>query len=446
MPMVEIIFAVGVFWWVQLLVRYKSGVFLRPTFFFAGAYMLQVGTGAISSDLSAGNDYGWALTFSFLAVIFPVVILAWVSITPAITQQVELLGRRFRGTKGRIPILGGKWFHRPEQVLFWICAFGALVSLAIFYTEVPFTQSGIYAVFMDPDRAMMAREESDKLLTNPIAKTGLVFTQQVFIPCLCCFVLVMQFRPTRVFNLVLRVIVAVIVIAVSSPSGARGPIAWSIILMALMYMVKNKIGRGAVVMIISIALGLTLATVFSVSRSGEMGLADSVRIGDFLDSVVWRAFGTPFETGFLTNEYVEAVGRFGFNSVAFPLKGTLGFEHVPLPNMVFLYYRPNGLESGWMNTCFLFDLQAAFGLFIGFAVSLVLICALDSVVRLFTSLNGCFCLVLYVVFLRFMLDLVSSSYAAIVSGPMVRNVMIALPVYMLYSKVLRHRVRIPESI
>jgi hypothetical protein len=440
--MPEVMFAIGIIWWISIVLRQRETVLFRPTFFFIGSYLLQVGTGAVFSGFSWGFVSGEGYLFQILALWFPLVVLAWVSMTPGLTLRMNELSRRFQMFNKRIPLFGGSNTYRPEQILFWSSAILALVCIGLYLHEIPIEQLGIYAVMVDPANALMAREESDKLLQNFWAKNAFVFLTQVYVPVLCCMSIMMSFSRIRILDNGIRIVVIFFLICIASPSGARGLTAWAILCIGITHMVRGgRIGRGAFVITISVLLGIAIATLFSISRSGELGLADTVRVVDFVHSVVWRAFCTPYETGYLTNEFVDGVGRFGFGSVGFPFKGMLGITHVPLPNMVYNYYNPGGLESGWMNTSFLFDFQAAFGLWLGFVISFFMLIILDFTVRPFSRMNGGFCIVFYVIYLRYIVDLGSSSYSSSILGPLVRNAMLALALYWVLGPIFRSRLK-----
>ena len=110
-----------------------------------------------------------------------------------------------------------------------------------------------------------------------------------------------------------------------------------------------------------------------------------------------------------------ATSEYGLRSVENirPLALLFGYDYKYLASTICLEYIPGALETGNANTCFLFDLQASFGLYAGWAVSLALLCLLDPILYIFRRLSSGMLIVCTGMFLLCTHSLVSGAYTTV---------------------------------
>ena len=151
-------------------------------------------------------------------------------------------------------------------------------------------------------------------------------------------------------------------------------------------------------------------------------LADEVNFARYYESIATRAFVVPFETGVRTLAYTDETGLPGIRSNR--LLATLyGEQHVNLPRVVYQKTFPGITDTGSINTCFLFDLQASYGIWMGWLIALPLLMVLDLVMLAFKIARGRLLVAFYATFLVSTLYLISSAYTtALVTGGILTSV------------------------
>ena len=168
------------------------------------------------------------------------------------------------------------------------------------------------------------------------------------------------------------------------------PIGWIILALAFAFALIRGIWRGAVVVGLAAVLVLSIVFTFTIARIGMTGELDSQVFETYSVSVLDRAFIAPFDTGVLANRYAEDVGGLGISNIR-PLALLAGVEPVNLPNIVNRTYFPHLRESGMVNTSFVFDLQASFGIWPGWWCALALLAMLDVLLYCTVACTSCCC-------------------------------------------------------
>ncbi len=415
--MLQLAWALAVFWLLVLL-RRCPGALLRPSVWVTTAFLAQIGTAAAFAAIDE-SPLADETALRAWAVFLPVAVLVWVTLTPVTTARAASLYARCRAVNRQI-----HWaIDRPERRL--IVGGGVFVSLVLasLLATVPLSETGIYAVFFEPELAEVAREETFKLLDSHWLKKGLTFSGDLVAPLVAVGVLLL--RMPAAWGILVKPAVIGALLITSAPHGARSPVAMALLTLGISYLLRRGVRTGGVVLAASAVTALALAVILTVARIGELGSADSSRVRVIADAVFARAVVAPFETGVWTEAYVRSYGRTGFDSIGFPLRNRLGFGYVPLPNRVAAFRNPSGLDSEWMNTAWLFDYQASFGLPVGFALALISVMALDLLMRAFTRLRGPVLIMLLAVFYRNLLDFVSSAFTSVLFSGCVGAVVLA---------------------
>ena len=150
----------------------------------------------------------------------------------------------------------------------------------------------------------------------------------------------------------------------------------------------------------------------SIARIGMINELDGRVFETYSASVLDRAFVSPFDTGVLANRYAEDVGGLGVSSIR-PLALAMGEEPVNLPNTVNRTYFPHLRETGMVNTSFIFDLQASFGIWEGWWISLVLLGILDHLLYLFRGGRGLLLVAFFAALMTSMISLVNSAFTTV---------------------------------
>ena len=117
----------------------------------------------------------------------------------------------------------------------------------------------------------------------------------------------------------------------------------------------------------------------------------------------------PMETGVWTNALAQREGLFGFENIR-PLAILFGETYRNISNSVGLNFVLNPYVTVSAVTCFLFDYQGSFGYWIGWCVSLVLVCSLDFFLTCFAHLRGRLLTSILAAYLVANLSLVSATF------------------------------------
>ncbi len=405
----------------------------RPIVFFSIIYFIRVAIGASYLDNESFRhiniEFDW---FKLAACAFPLPLILFAYLNKSGNQFViERLSSFPRWKEVR---LNGSC--RIELLVFaagvGIFLIGGLWLLAV----VPFNQLGIYAIFFDPDNALLAREASNKLLTNKVLKLLVTMNEWLVAPLLGMILYMMRLRGV-LFGAKLLGLTVVFVLC--SPSGARAPFFYLLLTLGLVFLTSEE-GRSKWVKFGMIFVGAVVAvSVLTIARHGDLLDFRLERALQILESVIYRLFEVPFYTGFWTNVYASQHGYFGFENIGFPGKGLIGLPHVPLPNLVGLYVFPDSIETAWMNTGMLFSFQASFGIAGGWIVAVVMLLLVERFMFTLKGLHGPIALIAYVLFLRTWLDLLETDFTTVFFGQIFRVVVVVLLIRCFFRRDLERR-------
>ena len=395
-------------------IKRNREIFLRPSILFSMVYLIRVGGAAAFGnldDLRSGLD---VLVFRLLAVGFPIPIILWAVFTPKLTKACYQIWSNCRNAH--------KVKHlQVEKVVGIFLGSVVLMVLVALVNKVSFTQLGIYAVVMDPENANLYRENTWKTLDSKFLKSSLGFYSQIAIPMLVSLVYFGRLSVNKsTKDLFLRLVLFVLLVVVSSPNGARGPVAWCFLIWGVSYLIHKGWARGVAPVTVGMVMVPVTVTILSLLRIGELGTASMSRTFDVFSAASGRLFYTPFFTGYMTNEFAYASGYFGFDCIGFPGKIRFGFNHVELPILAGYFNNPNETYTYWMNTGGLFVFQSAFGLLMGWTIAVIALCSLDSIIHLFRKFNGPILVSLLISFIMAIADLVESDFSTVMFGNILR--------------------------
>jgi hypothetical protein len=370
---------------------------------FSLAMLVQINAAAALAYVDVEVFFSQNVTFRLLSILFPLAVLVWVHLTPSLSTQAGELFRRCRGTDRP------QWSFNPTEWHFalWV-GLASVVILWLYCREVPISRSGLAAVLTRLEESAIAREESLKLLDKAWLRYAYLLHMSVLGPFLAAVIFV--WRPREYTLRWLRLPLILLITGTTMFTGARSPAGVLLLGLAIIYLLKKGVRRGGLAIGASAFVALLVATVLSVFRQAELEVTSIDVYKEALARGIFRrTFVVPFEGGLWTNLYAEEYGLRGVHNIR-PLAFKLGCDYESLPNLVGLEFAPRALESVSANTCFLFDLQASFGLPAGWAVALVLLCVLDAALYFFRDLSPGVLLVLMGMFLLCALSLISCSY------------------------------------
>ena len=375
---------------------------LRPSFWFCIFMLATISPAAAFTGpaLDRGLENAWVLRMG--ALTFPLAVAVWIALTPRLSSTTRALYRTCR-------LHPAPEFDASDKAVTVAIASLSAGMVAVYLATVPLESLGLVVMFTDPEHSALARERTLKLLSSPLAKYSYTFHRDAF--ALVLVGLAALWRPRRA---VLRaglwgVAVPLLFLSVML-TGARSQAARLVLVLGLLYLLRQGILRRGFVLPLAAAAGVLVVTVLTIARNGLLPDLSLDEITHFMSTAIFkRLFVAPFSDGVLTNLYAQEHGLLGVSGVRL-LALLWGVEHVNVPNVVALTYMKNAMASSSANTCFLFDFQACFGLLPGWILSVVLLCGLDHLLYLFRSLKASLLPAFLAALLVATLSLLSSAY------------------------------------
>ncbi|MCY2990959.1 MAG: hypothetical protein NTY19_24250 [Planctomycetota bacterium] len=373
-PMLPFIY-IAVAAMVVALLTGRSYLLLRPSVWFVVCMLVHLNFAAAFVESPFDGDLEDNGLFRLLAVLFPIGVLGWVVVTPKLSQTARVILQMCHATQPAPQ--GTSRYERRFKLL--IAAISGVI-LVSYVLQVPVQSLGLTAVLTGSAGAAMAREESLKLLDNAFLRYGYLLHMGVFGPFLAGTVAL--WRSHTLASKSVQAILLVLIVVSVSLTGARSPAGFLLLSLALLHLLRRGFCQGGVALMLAATVGLMIASAMSLLREGRLDELTVEKVAETtVGPITDRVFVMPFETGLFTVLYSQERGLLGVSSIR-PLALLLGYEYEHLANKVALEYYLGALESGSANTCFLFDLQASFGLLGGWLIALVLLCVLDFALNL----------------------------------------------------------------
>ena len=400
---------------VLLLVR-SPWLFLRPSVWISISFGIIISAAAVflpdqynhpgCPTLSALRDIDFV---RLTTVAFPLILLIFTVLTPAISQQYKVLFLRIYPYNNAIsnPPKAQPLDFRIALIMAVTCA----IIIFAYLVTVPYTQTGLYAVFFNPSDIELAREESLKLLDNIVIKYSFSYMISIFGPLTCALMVqVIQWNKLALKQFAAGIAILIVVIDVMLP-GERSAAALCILSAGISYLFKVGLRKGWRTITIATLGGTALVFILTYLRfdDGEISINTAMAV---LEIVAIRIFTVPFATGIYSLQYAQDFGLTGMSTIR-PLAFVTGVDFLNLPNEVMLSTMSGITEagkSGYMNTSFFFDFQAAFGFLAGLMIAAICTFLLDFAIVFWAKLRGRILKALYAVYLIQMLSLLSSAY------------------------------------
>ena len=287
----------------------------------------------------------------------------------------------------RLQNLGSEIYSPPNR--FRVVLTLTIVIFTVYYLiEIPFAQTGLYAVLFDPTRAAIAREESLKLVNNPIIRYGFQIIMGSVVAPMLIVLLLDDFWDAVQRQLLVRVVIiglcTCILLVATNLSGARSFAAFALIAGIYAQLLKRKL----VVNLGIVALGFVsiavIPTALTILREGIV-FDFSTFTTYLMNATFERTFITPMETGLYYVHYAQTVGEFGVAAIP-RLAELVGLASVDPANIIGLRYYNYNLDSITANACYVMTYYGYFGL-ISIPLSLLGLWSLDLMLIVFSKLD-----------------------------------------------------------
>lgn len=260
----------------------------------------------------------------------------------------------------------------------WPCA----LPIAVLYLmQVPITETGLWAMIFDPLAANEAREESWKLIQDPLTKYTFGWLVYVFAPTLV-YAHALSFRDAwragRIEVMAGNAVAGTAALCFACLSGHRTTAMLILFGLALLYWLSTGL-RFRIYWIGLAGMGLlVLPAIMTVQREGRAMTIENVamRYGDILKS---RLAETPVAVSTAWVDHCERHGYYYGDTIRL-VATALGREPINLPNVIgHHYFNPHGtgLDSVSANIGMHFSFYADFGLAGAFALTWLVLAVID---------------------------------------------------------------------
>jgi hypothetical protein len=401
--MMMLLYILSLFYFGGLILS-RPHLIMRPSVWFCLGMLVRINGAAAFNSSAYLHLHETPELLRFLTIMFPFGVAVWLSVSDGLSRQAQVLYGRCGGASA-----DGSTYGFVEESVLKKVAILSFVIMVLYLTIVPLGATGIVTIFTNPSMAAMAREKSLKLISFLPLKYAFLWHIEFLGPVLVGLLILRPF-PRTIFAYSVRVALIVAVIFSVSLSGARTPAGLVIMSMALIYLLRNGVKRGALVLVGAVSIAILIAMLLSIFREGKGAYISPALLYKYLSGGLFRrTLVIPFETGVMTNLYTQDHGLMGVSNIR-PLAKLLGETYVRLPNLVGLTYMQTRVDTISANTSFFFDFQASFGLIRGWLVALVSLASLDFLIVAFRKLKGGLLIVLYAAFLTAQHTLVSSAF------------------------------------
>ena len=315
-------------------------------------FMIQWAATIRAGDVEAYLPNPWA--FGLLAQGFP---LFGLLVTPFLGQRIA------RNVWLRIG-QGGQSSQGPRTRATLFLLLCIVLITVLFLSTVPVRQTGLYAIVFNPSLAVQAREESLKLVPNPLVRYSYNFLVSAFAPMAAVLLsvsLVVAVQRLRVVRVGAIVGVLVGLLAIASLTGARFYPAGIVLAIVVAWLLRHRLHGGLLAVAIPCAVGVVaIPAVLTVLREGNALNAESFVLS-LRTSIFSRLFSIPMEMGLWHAHYAQTSGFVGVAGIP-KLALLLDVEPINVANRLALIYALETFDTQLANACYVFSYYAYFGL------------------------------------------------------------------------------------
>lgn len=360
----------------------RPHLLIRPSFAFACMMSLVINPAAAFVMKPGYPDSPLFDSLRLSSVMFPLGVVAWCACTPFLSSVARSLRIKCQNTVFTKPET-----DRSDRILMWAC-FGICALIAArYFAAFPIQSTGLWAIMLSTGDATQAREDSLKLFDSAALKYAFSIGTTAFVPIGVSLV-ILRLRRLRIVSSAGTSLIALCLVAFAGITGARMPMGRVIISVVIAIALISHRRSKLLILPFGGALAIAMIASLTLMRSGKSVL----EVGSGLvTGIANRAFVMPFETGLLSVQFASEQGFLDGANVR-PYAILTAQPYLELPSEVYMkyFYGRGGaaIESGSANTSFLFDFQAGFGIWPGWWIALMAICALDFGLMAFRTLQG----------------------------------------------------------
>lgn len=234
------------------------------------------------------------------------------------------------------------------------------VTLGRYLSSVPLEETGLYAIVTNPAFATAAREESLKLLTDPVTRYGYALLMSCFAPLLAGFLGFRLLQDRGRFDAAISVGVILLLTLAVTLSGSRAPSVKLLLGVVLVWMFHRRLRlRLGWLLLLGITF-ISLPTLLTLLREGR-AITWSLFADYFVDIVAGRVFWTPTEVASWYAHYAQTHSDPGLMGIT-RLARLVGEDGTNFGNRIGLLYSESTVVTIQANSSFLFSHYIYFGL------------------------------------------------------------------------------------
>jgi hypothetical protein len=333
------------------------------------------------------GDYPHIGRLRLATLLFPVGLLIGGAVTAPFSRMARQLYLICTARRLAVPVVTdatqSRWRKRLSWAMAGIALLVSIVSVVMYLRHVPLTSTGLYAIIFDPSRSDVAREESLTNVGSALIRYSYSWHAAVFAPLLVVFLRLWASR-RKLRKVVAYAIGMPLVVLSAMLPGNRSALATMIAVFAISYLLTSGVKSVIKIIAVTVLGVMSVIAITSIAREGRWDeISPALVVQYVVEKGSMRLFAGPFFTGVVTNAYVDAYGLTVGASIR-PLAILQGVDYLQLPPIVGEMYVGPGAS---MNTSFLFDFQAAFGLEFGCLIALFTAMCLDCLLFAYRSLS-----------------------------------------------------------
>lgn len=385
------LFTLIIFIWIFVSSRY---LLVKPSIIFILFFHFQIQwVSTIKSEyITEFLHYPWH--YFYLAQIFPLTVLL-VSL---------LIGRRFakkivitscyilnKSPRSKLRGINPDEIKYPNSkdghtILLWVLFIFIVLITSWYLIVVPFSKTGLYAMMLSLPNQDIIREDTFKLLDNPLLIYSYSLMSTVMAPIaiiLLSFEIEKNRSPIRPIKLAIYFLGSCFILLVVSIYGSKAPALMLLLSILMAFYIREGMPFIPLRMAFMLMMLLILPSVMSILINNTS--FDPSTFYSYYVDVFDRTFGRIMLPGLW---YVDYAQRFGYIGIAgIPKIAFLfGFTPIDSANIIGKAYSPNALESVSATTCFIFTYYSYFGLG-AFIPCVIISLLLDGLVWVYLAID-----------------------------------------------------------
>lgn len=238
-----------------------------------------------------------------------------------------------------------------------------VAGITVFYLSyVPFTSTGLYAIFMEPSLAAEARERSLKLLDNKFLQYAYSLMISSVAPLLAVMLslrVIRELSKGEFFKLTAHVFLFLFLVFAVSLTGARISAVNLFIVILMAFFFHKGLPFKPLKFFLLLFVLLLIPAAFSIMREGKAISAGL--LPEYLGHLARRTFVIPVDVGSWFVHYSQINGPFGVSAIP-KLSAILGIDSIDAPNLIGITYTNTTVMSTTAGAGYLFAYYSYFGI------------------------------------------------------------------------------------